>query len=456
MAIMGLGIKLGVNFFDTAADTVGPGEILRLFGLGPLEDQSVHLRVALAGDDDAAGGAGGGFDLLVRLPFGGRFFQEVQTHYRKSLVFSWENLDNAQGTYNKLIARVAALKPGDGAVDQAVFDVQKEKFRAALGSDLNTSLGVTAVYDVLKAPANDGTKLALLADFDRVLGLDLLEKAQELPLGLAHLSGVGVQMEDVHPPVAPLVAQAALGLGDLVGVVGEGVVDAAAVDVQVLAQVLHGDGRALDMPPRVAHTPGGIPLEGLILELGLGEPEDKVVLIALVGVLLHALPDAHGQVLGVVVVEDIVALQLGGIEVHVAPGLVGVAGVDELGDDLDILRDAAGGGFHHVGALDVELGAVVKECVGVEAGDVHDGLVLPLSQYLVKRRITAMYLYNSATRRKEEFVPNHPDIVKMYTCGPTVYHYALSPTVRGPSTRAPAPTSTPFPRVGWRLPVSGE
>ena len=28
-----------------------------------------------------------------------------------------------------------------------------------------------------------------------------------------------------------------------------------------------------------------------------------------------------------------------------------------------------------------------------------------------------MYLYNSATRRKEEFVPNHPDIVKMYTCG---------------------------------------
>ena len=35
-----------------------------------------------------------------------------------------------------------------------------------------------------------------------------------------------------------------------------------------------------------------------------------------------------------------------------------------------------------------------------------------------------MKLYNSATRSKDEFVPNHPDIVKMYTCGPTVYHYA--------------------------------
>ena len=35
-----------------------------------------------------------------------------------------------------------------------------------------------------------------------------------------------------------------------------------------------------------------------------------------------------------------------------------------------------------------------------------------------------MKLYNSATRQREEFVPNHPDIVKMYTCGPTVYHFA--------------------------------
>ena len=35
-----------------------------------------------------------------------------------------------------------------------------------------------------------------------------------------------------------------------------------------------------------------------------------------------------------------------------------------------------------------------------------------------------MQLYNSASRRKEEFIPNHPDIVKMYTCGPTVYHFA--------------------------------
>ena len=101
----------------------------------------------------------------------------LQSHYRKSLVFTWENLDNAQGAYQKLIARIAALTPGGGAVDQAVFQEQKEKFRKALGNDLNTSLGVTALYDALKVKANDETKLALLADFDQVLSLDLLAKA---------------------------------------------------------------------------------------------------------------------------------------------------------------------------------------------------------------------------------------------------------------------------------------
>ena len=40
----------------------------------------------------------------------------------------------------------------------------KEKFRAALGNDLNTSLAVTALYDVLKAKTNDATKLALLGE----------------------------------------------------------------------------------------------------------------------------------------------------------------------------------------------------------------------------------------------------------------------------------------------------
>lgn len=103
----------------------------------------------------------------------------LQSHYRRNLVFSWENLDNAQTAYDKLIARIAALQD-DGTVDTAVFDKLKERFVGALNGDLNTSLAVTAVYDVLKEKTNDGTKLAALRDFDSVLSLNLLEAAQEL------------------------------------------------------------------------------------------------------------------------------------------------------------------------------------------------------------------------------------------------------------------------------------
>ena len=102
----------------------------------------------------------------------------LQSHYRRNLVFSYENLDNAMVTYGKLVAKIAALNPDSGEeVDQAAFDACKEKFVAALSNDLNTSLAITAVYDALKAKTNDATKLALISDFDQVLSLDLLEKA---------------------------------------------------------------------------------------------------------------------------------------------------------------------------------------------------------------------------------------------------------------------------------------
>ena len=103
----------------------------------------------------------------------------LQSHYRRNLVFSWENLDNAAAAYDKLIARIAALKQ-DGEVDQAAFEGLRERFQKALDGDLNTSVAVTNLYDVLKAKTNDATKLAALADFDRVLSLNLMNAAAEL------------------------------------------------------------------------------------------------------------------------------------------------------------------------------------------------------------------------------------------------------------------------------------
>ena len=111
-------------------------------------------------------------------PMAYRFFC-LQSHYRKNLVFSWENLDNAAVAYKKLIARVAALlKDADGEVDKAAFDAARASFCEALDNDMNTSLAVTALYDVFKLNANNATKLALVEEFDKVLTLNLVKAAK--------------------------------------------------------------------------------------------------------------------------------------------------------------------------------------------------------------------------------------------------------------------------------------
>ena len=105
----------------------------------------------------------------------------LQSHYRKSLVFSYENLDNAGAAYRKLVARIVALlKDTQGEIDERVFEERRAAFCAALDNDMNTSLAVTALYDVLKANTTPATKIALIDDFDKVLGLDLTRAARKV------------------------------------------------------------------------------------------------------------------------------------------------------------------------------------------------------------------------------------------------------------------------------------
>ena len=109
-------------------------------------------------------------------PLAYRFFC-LQSHYRKPLVFSFENLDNTVQAYNKLVARIAKLN-ADGEPDLEAAKPYQDKFREALDNDLNTSLAITALHNVLKGDISDATKLYLIADFDKVLSLGLIEAAQ--------------------------------------------------------------------------------------------------------------------------------------------------------------------------------------------------------------------------------------------------------------------------------------
>ena len=116
-----------------------------------------------------------GYDPIVY-----RFFC-LQSHYRKSLVFSYENLDNAAVAYNKMTARIAAaVKDTSGEIDKAAYDKLIGSFKDALDNDLNTALAITAVYDVLSADTNGKTKAALISEFDKVLSLNLIKNAEKL------------------------------------------------------------------------------------------------------------------------------------------------------------------------------------------------------------------------------------------------------------------------------------
>ncbi|MBO7473314.1 MAG: cysteine--tRNA ligase [Ruminococcus sp.] len=130
-----------------------------------------------------------------------RFFC-LQSHYRKSLVFSWENLDNAVAAYNKLTEKIAPLtKESGGDIDKAEYDRLMTAFNEALGNDINTAMGITVIYDVLKSKANAATKLALINEFDKVMGLDLIANAKELA------DNAGAASADIPAEVLALVEQ---------------------------------------------------------------------------------------------------------------------------------------------------------------------------------------------------------------------------------------------------------
>ncbi len=96
----------------------------------------------------------------------------LQSHYRKPLEFSYENLDNMAAAYDKLVKKTGSLRK-EGEVDQEKFSEYRERFEAALCNDLNSSMAITVLYDMLKADMSDATKYALAESFDEVLSLNL-------------------------------------------------------------------------------------------------------------------------------------------------------------------------------------------------------------------------------------------------------------------------------------------
>ncbi len=101
-------------------------------------------------------------------------FMVINSHYRKQLLFTYDNLAQAEDTLKKLRTRISNIVD-NGDLDQTSFDIYNNKFKEELSNDLNTANAVSVLYEVLKdSNLNGHTKLELVKSFDKVFSINLV------------------------------------------------------------------------------------------------------------------------------------------------------------------------------------------------------------------------------------------------------------------------------------------
>jgi cysteinyl-tRNA synthetase len=102
-------------------------------------------------------------------PLAYRFFT-LSAHYRAKLSFSWDGLDSAAKSLDRLRNQVYEWGT-PGAVDEDYVD----KFTAQVNDDLNMPRALAVAWDLARSSLPPATKKATILIFDRVLGLELSE-----------------------------------------------------------------------------------------------------------------------------------------------------------------------------------------------------------------------------------------------------------------------------------------
>jgi cysteinyl-tRNA synthetase len=118
-----------------------------------------------------------GYDPLVY-----RYFC-LGAHYRQQLTFSFEGLDGAKNTFNRLREKVLEIKDAaakrDPECEEKEHDYASE-FQKAIDDDLNTPIVLSTMWSVIRdEEISDREKLRLLLDFDKVLGLGMASWKRE-------------------------------------------------------------------------------------------------------------------------------------------------------------------------------------------------------------------------------------------------------------------------------------
>ena len=118
----------------------------------------------------------------------------MSVHYRKQLTFNFDILTQADAALTRLtdfLARVARVEGGDGHPDvQARIETARQQFRAHIADDLNVPGALGVMFELLRelnatidahgiGRADADQIEATFAEFDRVLGVISLRRAEE-------------------------------------------------------------------------------------------------------------------------------------------------------------------------------------------------------------------------------------------------------------------------------------
>ena len=92
------------------------------------------------------------------------------THYRKLMSYKPQSLVQAAEALESLRRAVGSLKGESQEIDQKY----KKQFSQAINDDLNMPQAIAVLQSLLKAKLPEELKKATVAEFDKVLGLNLI------------------------------------------------------------------------------------------------------------------------------------------------------------------------------------------------------------------------------------------------------------------------------------------
>lgn len=104
----------------------------------------------------------------------------LQSHYRSKLNFTWDAQEGAQKALERLRRNMAEWRAAAGEAQPRTADGElfARRFAETISDDLAMPSTLVVVWDVVASDLHPGEKYRLLADFDRVLGLDLTREAE--------------------------------------------------------------------------------------------------------------------------------------------------------------------------------------------------------------------------------------------------------------------------------------